>query len=328
MLTRRGYALVVVAAVALVMAAKFGSRSLLAVVAPIAVALAAGVLQVRWMDPPQVRRSAPTHGQVGTDEEVVLSLDAPKPFAATVRDASSDGLVADGHVEATVSDSDVTYRVRLAARGEQQLGPVELTARDVLGVCERTFECGSVDDVIVHPRVHALNGAVKRRLDRLRQRVEYSRQEFDQLREYVRGDSLQDVHWKSSAKRPDDDLVVKEYDADDDQCVIVAASAGDGRADDVAEAAASVVSYLLDHGLTVSLVTPAGGATGSGDRNHRVELLTLLARFAAGTVPASKRADADIRVEATENRSNVIVDVNGRSCAFDAQAAPTAGGVS
>lgn len=298
MLTRRGYLVTAAGVVAAAMAWEFGPRSLNAVFAPVLVALVAAFVQARRIDPPEVTRRFPDHGTAGETVPVTLSLAAPTPFDATVTDAVSDGLTPEGNrAETTVAETDVTYRVRLDRRGQHRLGPVRVTARDVLGLWETELECEVTDTLLALPRVHDLHGPVRRHVERLHQRSDRGRDEFDQLREYVHGDSLQDVHWRTSAKRPGDDLLVREYETPvESRTVTVAAEADEEHVDEMAEAAASVVASLLSMELSVSLVTPDGTVPhGHGDR-HLNEVLTALARTDAGSVDPSVAAAADVTV--------------------------------
>ena len=72
MLTRRGRAVVAVAAGAVLLALWFGERSLNAVVAPAAVALAAGYLQVARTPDLTVERTPPEDAHVGETRSAEL----------------------------------------------------------------------------------------------------------------------------------------------------------------------------------------------------------------------------------------------------------------
>jgi uncharacterized protein (DUF58 family) len=326
MLTRRGRLLVVVVIAAVLMAWQFGARSLNAVVVPALVALAAAWMQVRRLNRPEVERTVPRYGFVGEADTVEVQFDAPTPFAALVTEGVDDGLAIPADpVETTLADTTVTYPLELEGRGEHGVGPTTVYARDVLGLLERRFHFPGTDEVLVFPRVHELDGELVRGLRGLtRGAAAKDRHEFDRLREYERGDTLRDVHWKASAKR--DDLIVKEFEtARETRTVELAAIADDGRVDAMAEAAASVAAFLLDRGLAVGLTTPSGrlppGRTddrGGNDRgDHRTRLLTLLARTAAGGVPSERREDADVTVHAASGDEDVAVTIDGRRFAFD-----------
>ncbi|WP_137283983.1 DUF58 domain-containing protein [Halorussus salinisoli] len=317
MLTRRGWALAAVAVGAFLMAAWFSARSLNAVVGPALVALAAGWLQVRRAGQPELRTETPDYGFAGETATVSLDFDATPPLAATVRLDAGDGLeIADAEVETTVADESVTFDVTLRDRGFQSVGPVEVVAEDVLGVWEETYTYPVAREIVVFPEIHRLNDASD--LAALHQRFGVGgRDRFDQLREYERGDPLRDVHWKSSAKRPNEDLVVMEFEANEErEQVELLAEADSGRMDDVAEAAASILSYLLDAGFAVGLTVPGGRVEPGAGPDHRTDLLTLLARTNPGTVGERRREGADVLVQGRTDEDDVRVTVGDRTVTF------------
>ena len=306
MLTRRGWALAAVAVVGFSMAAWFSARSLNAVVGPVAVALLAGYAQVRYAGQPELRTETPEYGFAGETVSVALDFEAPTPLAATVRLDADDGLdVADAEVETTVADESLAFDVTLRERGVRSVGPVEVVAEDVLGVWSETYTYPVSSDLVVFPEIHRLHDAGD--LAALQQEFGVGgRDRFDQLREYERGDPLRDVHWKSSAKRADDDLVVMEFETETErEQVELLAEAEGGRMDDVAEAAASVLTHLLDAGLAVGLTVPGGRVEPDAGPDHRTELLTLLARTYPGTVGDSRREGTDVLVRSDAEDDDV-----------------------
>jgi len=317
MLTRRGWALTTVAVGAFVMAAWFSARSLNAVVGPALVALAAGWFQVKRVGQPELHTETPEYGFAGETVTVSLDFDATTPLAGTVRLRAADGLdVQDSEVETTVADDPVTFDVALRERGVRSVGPVEVVAEDVLGVWSETYTYPVTSELVVFPEIHRLQDASD--LAALHREFGLGgRDRFDQLREYERGDPLRDVHWKSSAKRPDEDLVVMEFEANEErEQVELLAEAEGGRMDDVAEAAASVLTYLLDTGLAVGLTVPGGRVEPGAGEDHRTELLTLLARTNPGTVGDRRREGADVLVQGRADEDEVTVSIGDRTVTF------------
>jgi uncharacterized protein (DUF58 family) len=317
MLTRRGWALAAVTLGGFTMAMWFSARSLNAVVGPVAIALVAGYVQVKRAGQPELRTEASEYGFAGETVPVSLSFDSSTPLAATVRLDADDGLsVADSEVETTVADESLSFDVTLRERGFQSVGPVEVVAEDVLGVWSETYTYPVSREVVVFPEIHRLHDASD--LAALHREFGLGgRDRFDQLREYERGDPLRDVHWKSSAKRADDELVVMEFEAEEErQQVELLAEAEGGRMDDVAEAAASVLAYLLDAGLAVGLTVPGGRVEPGTGPDHRTELLTLLARTYPGTVGDSRREGTDVLVQSAADEDDVRVTVGDRTVAF------------
>jgi uncharacterized protein (DUF58 family) len=310
-LTRRGWVVVGVAVAGTVMAAMFGARSLNAVVFPCLVALVAAVVQVYRIDPPSVDRTPPSADFPDATKAVTVRFDTDSPFTASVRDALPASFDGDSRVEMTVGREPLSYRVTYRRRGQYTLGPVSFVARDVLGLATKRFVVDAMDTVLVYPRVYPLSGRAKRDLLARHDTAESpDRDEFDRLRQYVRGDSLRDVHWKSSAKR--DDLIVKEFSADNrSQALTVTLAADQGQADRMADAGATVVVALLRAGVPVTLVTPAG--TSELMPGDRVTALELLAEVGHGT-PAT---EDDPGVEIVAGRRETLVRFGDRELPFE-----------
>ncbi|WP_276255365.1 DUF58 domain-containing protein [Halomontanus rarus] len=336
--TRRGWAVVAVVAFCLLMGWEYGARSLNALVAPLVVVVLAAVLTVYRADQPSIDRHPVDEGFIGDRRTVGLSITADAPIAASVEDTVGDGLsVEDGAnvAELTLADgSEFSYEARLETRGVHEVGPVTVTVRDVLGLVRRRFE-GEIqsqsqlnlgrnrdrnqdrEQVLVYPEVYDLYGASRRDLQALDDAVrEHNREEFDHLREYERGDSLRDVHWKSTAKRADGELVVKEFVADEDLgAVDLVAESTPRRDDEMASAAASVVTYLLEMGVVVGVAAPDGSCPPRSGYDHHRSVLRLLARTGAGEATDRERREADILVRADDEGTFVRID--DREIPFD-----------
>jgi uncharacterized protein (DUF58 family) len=323
--TRRAVALVAVCAVAVWLAATFGARSLNAVVVPVLVALVGSIVQLRLADRPRVHRNHPEPGFPDEARSVEIDIETDDPLTARITDRIGDGLRAEFSSVARSLPITIEYDIELEDRGEHRLGPLTLTLTDVFGLLTREFQYSKRTPVLVYPTTYPLAGAA----DALGgpEEVVDERESFDELREYVRGDSLRDVHWKSSAKR--DDLVVMEFDSTTDMTgLTVAAEATTGHADEMASAAASVATHLLDAGVAVALLLPDGRVEQAGGEPQREQVLRALARAGPGRVEAS---ETDIHVFADAGGTHVTVE--DREIPFDrlagrsATVAATDGGV-
>jgi uncharacterized protein (DUF58 family) len=310
--TRRGVVLAAAAVVAVGMGVGFGPRSLDAVVVPVVVALVAAVVQVLTLSPPRVERTTPPPGVPGTTGTVTLALATDTPVTAVVDDRLPTGLSGESRRTALVGDgaTPVGYEVTYRERGDHAVGPATVRTRDVLGLAERRFVVSGESSVLVYPQVYRPSAPLADRLRSLSSPDDsVERGAFDHLREYDRGDSLRDVHWKSSAKR--DDLVVQEFvDEGERRTVTVAVTAANGHADRMAEAAATVGVALLAEGVGVSLATPTGRVAAEPGEADR--LLSHLARAGPGSVAVR---DADVRIEAA--RDGTAIRIGGESLAFD-----------
>ncbi|WP_435180359.1 DUF58 domain-containing protein [Halorussus sp. AFM4] len=318
MLTRRGWALAAVAAGAVLLAAGFGARSLNAVVGPALVALAAGWLQVRRAGRPDLAVEAPEFGFAGERATIALEFAVSPPMAATVRLSAADGLELDeSTVETTVADGDLTVGATLRDRGFQSVGPVKVVLEDVLGVWAATHTYRVSREVVVFPRIRRLDDVSD--FAALSERFGVGgRDRFDQLREYERGDPLRNVHWKASAKRADGELVVMEFEADEErERIELLAEADGGRMDDAAEATASVLAYLLDAGFAVGLTLPGDRVEPDAGPDHRTDLLTALARATPGTVAEHRREDVDVVIQGRGGEDDVRITIGERTVTFD-----------
>lgn len=307
--TRRGWVLVGVVVLAFATAAVYGPRGLNAVVAPGVVALAAGVWQIYRFEPPSLTREHPERGERGATTRVRLALETDTPRTARVADSIGEGLSATGaERELSLGDTTVAYDLHLDSRGERTVGPTTVVVRDVLGLVSETFTYPSRGRIVVHPRVHLLSAPKREALAQLHGGVGDDRQAVDGVRRYHRGDPLRDVHWKTSAKQPDDELVVKQFATEESsRSVEIAAESATGAGDAMADAAASVAAFLVESGVRVGLTTPSGRVP-PDDSGGRQAVLDHLAGARDGSLPGGVRNDADVHVRATGDGVRVTID--------------------
>ncbi|WP_306054193.1 DUF58 domain-containing protein [Natronococcus wangiae] len=318
-LTRRGWSVVAVVAFGVVMSWQYGPRSLNAVVTPLLVVLIAGALTAVRADRPRVRRHSVADGFIGERRTGSVAVETDSSVAATVRDDVGDGLSAPAATAETTLDGEIAFEYELALeeRGERRIGPLSITVRDVFGLCERRFEHEETTSVLVYPRVYDLRGGASRDLEVLAGVAKRAdREEFDHLREYQRGDPLRDVHWKSAAKRPGDELVVKEFAADETTgSATIAAECIPDREDELAAAVASVATYLLELGVSVGLTVADDDRPPGAGREHHRSLLRLLALVDARELEDRDQADADVLIQSDANGTVIVVD--GYEIPFD-----------
>jgi uncharacterized protein (DUF58 family) len=319
-LTRRGYALVAVVVVAEVLAVVHGARALNAVAAPAVIALVVGAVEVVRVERPTADRGAVSPGFPGDVREVDLAVDGGG--VATVIDRVPDGVTvdpatADASGSATVEASlptTLTYDVELADRGRHSLGPVLVRVSDVLGLVTAEFDVSETTTALVYPPVYQVAGR-EALLREVLDRDAIERHEFDEIREYVPGDPLRDVHWKSTAKDPEEMFVTEFADRRIEDTVVLAASSEDDAADEMAAAAASVAVMTVEAGVGVELRAPTVSVpTGSGV-DHRDRLLRALALTDGGHPDPSEMQDADVHVHA--DADGVTLTLGSRTHAFD-----------
>jgi uncharacterized protein (DUF58 family) len=162
-------------------------------------------------------------------------------------------------------DTTVVYPVPTERRGVVPVGPLRVTRSDPLGLLTLARTHGGTTTVWVHPRIHPLRAVpagMARSLDGRIDKVPQGSITFDSLREYVVGDELRRVHWRSSAKVGE--LMVREQVDTSEPTIVVLlddrAAAHPGVRDGVAEtfesaceAAASVIAAAVREDLPVTL---------------------------------------------------------------------------
>jgi uncharacterized protein (DUF58 family) len=171
-------------------------------------------------------------------------------------------------------DTTVDYPVPTRRRGVVPVGPLQITRSDPLGLITLARPYGDLARVWVHPRIHLLRAVpagLARSLDGRIDKVPHGTITFDSLREYVVGDELRRVHWRSSAKMGQ--LMVREQlDTSEPTIVVLLDDRAvghpelrDGTAESfesACEAAASIVAAAGREGLPVLLHLVSGPATG------------------------------------------------------------------
>ena len=205
-------------------------------------------------------------------------------------------------------DTTVDYPVPTGRRGVVVVGPLRVTRRDPLGLVGATRTHGGTAQVWVHPRTHPLLAVpvgVARSLDGRVDKIPHGTITFDTLREYVLGDELRKVHWRTSA-RVGQLMVREDLDTSLPRIVVVVddrraayrdlTEEGSADFESVCEAAASVVVAAVHAELAVELLL-ASGEQAVGSTTHS----------AAG--PADTRPMLDRLAEAEPNAGDEVLDL-------------------
>ncbi|MCP9236740.1 DUF58 domain-containing protein [Lewinella sp. JB7] len=109
----------------------------------------------------------------------------------------------------------VNYRVRPLTRGRYGFGNLNVYIRTKLGLMERRVIFTQPQEVAVYPSIlqmkrFSLGGNISAPASgRHRPRPVTQSYEFDQIKEYVRGDDLRSVNWKATARRGE--VMVNQY---------------------------------------------------------------------------------------------------------------------
>jgi uncharacterized protein (DUF58 family) len=169
------------------------------------------------------RQTRNRRAQVGRtlDETFVVSNTAFLPkLWLEVRDQSTlPAHIASRVVPLLLPRRNYSWSVRTlcAVRGEFTLGPLTITSGDPFGLFQSRKHIPATSTVLVYPMVAPILdfappiGAISGG-DARRQRAPFITTNASGVREYAPGDSLNRVHWKSSARQ--DRLMVKEFELD------------------------------------------------------------------------------------------------------------------
>lgn len=274
--TARGLGVAAAAVILLGLGFRYGYPDLALLGAAAAVAVACGVAFAAWRPRLGVERVADPD-RVGRGDPATMRL--------TVRNTSrlraANLVAADRCGGASVpvpllrlrpgKDTTTDYQVPTTRRGLVQVGPLRVTRSDPLGLLTLSRTYGQAVTVWVHPRIHLLQAVpagAARSLDGRIDKVPHGTITFDSLREYVVGDEMRRVHWRSSAKVGE--LMVREQlDTSEPTIVVVLddrAAAHPGRDPEsfeaACEAAASIIAAAIREDLPVSLHLVSGPAKG------------------------------------------------------------------
>ncbi|KAB1107754.1 DUF58 domain-containing protein [Micromonospora aurantiaca] len=294
-ITARGIGLLVAALVLLGVGFRYAYPELTVLGAAAAVAVGYAVVNAAWRPRLSVQRRADpdrvARGEPAAMELTVRNTGRLRAANLVAEDRCAGALVPVPLLRLRPGrDTVVRYDVPTHRRGVVPVGPLRVVRRDPLGLVALARGYGGTVPVWVHPRIHPLSAVptgAGRSLDGRTDSVPHGSITFDSLREYVVGDELRRVHWRTSARVGE--LMVREnVDTSLPRLVVVLdnrASAHPDRAGGVAEsfesaceAAASVVAAAVREDLPVQmlLVVPAevepAGAAGPLDRLAAVEL--------------------------------------------------------
>ena len=252
-----------------------------------------------------VFRRAATSGrvQVGEifDERLMLdNLSVMPKLWVQIADGSTLPGHRAGYVASIGGRKRATWRARSVCkqRGRFQLGPVTATSGDPFGLFRRRIFMSSSSELLVLPHVLPITnfvlftGGLPGR-GRSSRRALQATTNATTIREYVAGDALNRIHWRSSAHN--DKLMVKEFDLDPavdawiflDLHEDVQAGEGEHSTDEYGVTiAATVATYLLRQDLSVGMIVNGEHreflSLDRGDRQIE-RVLELLAVVSAGS---------------------------------------------
>ena len=273
------------------------------------------------------RTAAAGRVQVGETFEERLMLDnestLPKLWVQIADGSTLPGHRA-GYVASMGGRKRATWRARTICRqrGRFQLGPVVATSGDPFGMFRRRIPLTEPRELLVLPRVLPItnfvlfSGGLPGR-GRTSRRALQTTTNANTIREYMSGDALNRIHWRSSAHYSK--LMVKEFDLDPamDAWIILdlhdevqAGAVEESTEEYGVTIAATIANFLLRQDLSLGMIVNAEHreflSLDRGDRQLE-RVLEMLAVVRAGAGPDLKEALALEAIHFGRNTMAVII---------------------
>jgi uncharacterized protein (DUF58 family) len=224
-----------------------------------------------------------------------------------------------------------TYRLPTGRRAVLDIGPLTVARQDPFGCWRTTQRLGTTERLWVHPVVHPLMAIPTGRTRSLdgpdRDGLPHGSITFHAIREYVPGDDLRHVHWRTSARTGT--LMVREHvDTSLPQVTLVFDTSAANHTDDgfeqAVEVTASLVVAVTAAQLPLRLATTAGesvqGRGVGADAQAMLDLLAGVQRSAEASLFGMMNRLA------SERRGDVLLVVTGAARVDDLTAVGALGG--
>ena len=219
------------------------------------------------------------------------------------------------------------YRIPTMRRGRVGIGPARLQRSALLGLCRRPPRLGGSDEVLVVPERVPLAFPGLASTGRLGEHIRMRAMgrtgfEFHSQREYVPGDDLRRINWKTSARVGD--LIVRETTPEGVHRCLVVLDTDPRRYDHdgferAVSAAASVVTGAVAAGAITRLVAPGLDLRGPDVAHETLRRLATL-------VPSTAGLDHALAGGAHADGLGLVVVVTSTVASHAAAAASTVAG--
>jgi uncharacterized protein (DUF58 family) len=335
MLTRRGAAVVVATIGTYVCAAGLHYTELAVLAAGGLLAVLFGLFWVLWrphlavtrtIEPSRVTRGDVALGLLKITNEGRLAANpsaGEEPCGPQVISIGLPRLASD-------ETNRAQYRLPTERRAVLDVGPFTIARQDPFGLWRTSQKLGSMERLYVYPVVHkllALPVGQTRSLDGPdRDGLPHGSTTFHALREYVPGDDLRHIHWRSSARTGT--LMVREHvDTSLPQVTLLLDSNANSyiadEFEDAVEVAASIAVAVVRAGLPVRLITSSGEGTQGSVGGSEQQFLDFLA--GVSVAPGRSMLDLVNRLSA-DRRGDVLLVVTGRASIDEMTAVGALGG--
>lgn len=217
----------------------------------------------------------------------------------------------------------IDHRITPAWRGRHRLGPLHRSVLDALGLARSHQVLPGTAEVLALPEVHPLEslrdasglGTV---MESAVLKTSLIGQDDVMVREYLPGDDVRRIHWRSTA-RTGELMVRREERAWDPSAVLLVdnragaygSAVPEPRLEWVVSAAASIGRHLIDHGFSVALTDTTAGAVSIADRKAMAGA-TMLRRLAALELSRHTTLDRALAGAPTGVRGQLLIALLGR----------------
>lgn len=155
------------------------------------------------------------------------------------------------------SSETISYNVRPVERGEYAYGDINVFTKTQLGLVERRHRCGKQQVIPTYPsflqlRKYELMAFSNRLRDLGIKKIRKlgHTMEFEQIKEYVRGDDVRNLNWKATAKRRE--LMINQFQ--DERSQNVYSIIDKGRAMKMPFEGLKLLDYALNATLVISSI--------------------------------------------------------------------------
>lgn len=225
----------------------------------------------------------------GDDNQVDVRVDSRYPFAVQLSIVDEIPVIfqrrdIDFRLRLKRGEGDdIHYTLHPVRRGMYGFGSIRIFVSTVIGIVQRRYNCGEAKNVKVYPSFLMLRQyellAISNRLTDMgikRIRRAGNNTEFEQIKDYVKGDDYRTINWKASARRHQ--LMVNVYQDERSQQIFNVIDKG--RVMQQAFRGMTLFDYAINASLVLSYVAM--------NKDDKAGLVTFCDQFDT-YVPASKQ---------------------------------------